>query len=122
MIPWAHGDRRFAAVVNPHGYDCVPIPQARMVRPWRGRPACCGNNNCQPICPIGAMYNAVHTVEPAEAKGVEVLANSVVYAVDTDADNRVTAVRWYNSRRVSHRATGLAFVIACNGLESRVCC
>jgi fructose 5-dehydrogenase large subunit len=118
MIPWAHGDSRFAEVVNPHGYNLVPIPQARTVQPWEGRPACCGNNNCQPICPIGAMYNAIHTVERAEAKGVRVLADSVVYAVDTDANNRLTAVRWYDAHRVSHRATGRAFVIACNAMET----
>jgi choline dehydrogenase-like flavoprotein len=118
MIPWAHGDTRFAEVVNPHGYRSVPIPQGRTVQPWNGRPACCGNNNCQPICPIGAMYNAVHTVQAAERKGAVVLAESVVYAIDTDANNRVTAVRWYDHERKSHRATGRAFVIACNALET----
>jgi choline dehydrogenase-like flavoprotein len=118
MIPWGWNDTRFAKVVNPHGYNSVPIPQARTVQPWEGRPACIGNNNCQPICPIGAMYNAIHTVEKAEAKGAKVLADSVVYAVDTDANNRVTAMRWYDTRRFSHRATGRAFVIACNAMET----
>jgi choline dehydrogenase-like flavoprotein len=118
MVPWAHGDATFAAVVNPHGYNLVPIPQARMVTPWNGRPACCGNNNCQPICPIGAMYNAIHTVQAAERKGARVLADSVVYAVDTDENNRVTSVRWYDSKRQSHRARGRLFVIACNSLET----
>lgn len=118
MIPWGHGDTVVASVVNPHGYRLVPIPQARMVAPWRGRPACCGNNNCQPICPIGAMYNAVHTVDAAERKGARVLAESVVYAIDTDANNQVTAVHWYDDRRVSHRARGRAYVLACNALEN----
>jgi fructose 5-dehydrogenase large subunit len=118
MVPWGHGDIRFAQVVNPHGYNLVPIPQGRMVQPWQERPACCGNNNCQPICPIGAMYNAIHTVTKAEAKGARVLADSVVYAVDTDANNRVTGVRWYDTAHVSHRATGRAFVIACNAMET----
>jgi fructose 5-dehydrogenase large subunit len=118
MIPWAHGDTRVAEIVNPHGYRSVPIPQGRAVRPWKDRPACCGNNNCQPICPIGAMYNAIHTVQAAEEKGVTVLAESVVYAIDTDMNNRVTAVHWYDRNRQSHRATGRAFVIACNALET----
>jgi len=118
MIPWGHGDSTFAEVVNPHGYNLVPIPQGRMVRPWNERPACCGNNNCQPICPIGAMYNGVHTVEAAEALGAVVLEESVAYRIDTDADNRVTAVHWYDNNKVSHKATGKQFVIACNALET----
>ena len=118
MIPWAHGDTRFADVVNAHGYNSVPIPQARMVTPWNGRPACCGNNNCQPICPIGAMYNAIHTVQSAEAKGAKVLAQAVVYRIDTDANNRITAVHWLDADKISHKATGRAFVLACNSLEN----
>lgn len=118
MVPWAHGDTVFAEVVNPHGYNLVPIPQGRMVKPWENRPACCGNNNCQPICPIGAMYNGIHTVESAERKGATVLAESVVYKIDTDENNRVVAVHWYDADKVSHKATGKAFVIAANGIET----
>lgn len=118
MVPWAHGDTEFAKVVNPHGYNLVPIPQGRMVKPWNDRPACCGNNNCQPICPIGAMYNGIHSVESAERKGATVLAESVVYKIDTDENNRVTAVHWYDANKVSHKATGRAFVIAANGIET----
>ncbi|OJY63787.1 MULTISPECIES: GMC family oxidoreductase [unclassified Rhizobium] len=118
MVPWSYGDKRFAEVVNAHGYRSVPIPQARSTRPWNGRPTCCGNNNCQPICPIGAMYNGIHSVQSAEAKGALVLAESVVYRIDTDENNRVTAVYWYDNQHNSHKATAEAFVIACNSLES----
>ncbi|WP_238582163.1 FAD-dependent oxidoreductase [Stenotrophomonas indicatrix] len=118
MIPWGNGDKVFAEVVNPHGYNLVPIPQGRMVTPWNDRPACCGNNNCQPICPIGAMYNGIHTIEAAEKLGAQVLAEAVAYMIDTDAQNRVTAIHWYDNNKVSHKATGRSFVIACNALET----
>ncbi|TCQ97307.1 GMC family oxidoreductase [Neorhizobium sp. JUb45] len=118
MVPWSYGDKRFAEIVNPHGFRSVPIPQGRSTRPWNGRPTCCGNNNCQPICPIGAMYNGIHSVISAEQKGAVVLAESVVYRIDTDENNRVTAIHWYDSEHNSHKATGAAFVIACNSLES----
>lgn len=118
MIPWGHGDTTFAEVVNPHGYNLVPIPQGRTIQPWNERPACCGNNNCQPICPIGAMYNGIHTVDAAEKKGAVVLDEAVVYRIDTDEKNTVTAVHWYDRNRVSHKATGRQFVIACNALET----
>lgn len=118
MVPWSYGDKRFAEIVNPHGFRSVPIPQGRSTRPWNGRPTCCGNNNCQPICPIGAMYNGIHSVVSAEEKGALVLAESVVYKIDTDENNRVTAIHWYDNEHKSHKATGAAFVIACNSLES----
>ncbi|MBB6484748.1 GMC family oxidoreductase [Rhizobium lusitanum] len=118
MVPWSYGDKRFAEIVNAHGYRSVPIPQARSTRPWNGRPTCCGNNNCQPICPIGAMYNGIHTVQSAEAKGAIVLAESVVYKMDTDENNRITAVYWYDADHRSHKATATTFVIACNSMES----
>jgi choline dehydrogenase-like flavoprotein len=46
------------------------------------------------------------------------MAQAVVYQVDTDANNRVVAVHWYDAQRISHKATGRAFVIACNSLET----
>ena len=64
------------------------------------------------------MYNGIHHVQRAEAKGVKVLAEAVVYKIDTDANNRVTAVHWYSADRQSHQATGKVFVLACNALET----
>jgi len=118
MVPWSYGDKRVAEIVNPAGWNLVPIPQGRSTRPWNGRPTCCGNNNCQPICPIGAMYNGIHSVQAAEALGAITLAESVVYKIDTDANNRVTAVHYYDKDHVSHKVTAKAFVIACNALET----
>ncbi|MFC3060490.1 GMC family oxidoreductase [Paenirhodobacter populi] len=118
MVPWSYGDKRMAEVVNPHGWNLVPIPQGRSTQPWNGRPTCCGNNNCQPICPIGAMYNGIHSVEAAEALGAVTLAESVVYRLDTDENNRITAAHFYDAQHVSHRVEAKAFVIACNALET----
>ncbi len=118
MVPWNYGDKRFGEVVNAQGFQLVPIPQARSTRPWNGRPTCCGNNNCQPICPIGAMYNGIQTVEAAEAKGAVVLSEATVYRIDTDENNRITAIHWYDAGHVSHRVTAKAFVVACNAMES----
>lgn len=117
-VPWGYADQRIAEIVNPHGYKSIPIPQGRSTRPWKGRPTCCGNNNCQPICPTGAMYNGIHHVQTAEEKGALTLAEAVVYKIDTDQNNRVTAVHWYDKDHVSHKATGKHFVLACNSLET----
>jgi choline dehydrogenase-like flavoprotein len=118
MIPYGYGDKRFAEIVNPAGFRAVPIPQGRSIEPYQGRPACCGNNNCQPICPIGAMYNGIHHVQLAEQTGAVLLDQAVAYKIDTDDQNRVRAVHWYDADKQSHTATGKAFVLACNGIET----
>jgi choline dehydrogenase-like flavoprotein len=118
MIPWGYADTRIAEIVNPHGYNSVPIPQARGVQPYDGRPACCGNNNCQPICPIGAMYSGIHHVVAAEKAGATLIDNSVVYKIETDARNRIAAVHYLDLDKKSFRVTGRAFVLACNGIET----
>ncbi|MBB2197847.1 GMC family oxidoreductase [Gluconacetobacter dulcium] len=118
MIPFGYGDRRVAEIVNPHGFHLVPIPQGRSMEPFGDRPSCCGNNNCQPICPIGAMYNGIQHIDRAEANGAVTLAEAVVYRMDTDENNRITAVYWYDAHRQSHKATGKTFVLACNGIET----
>ncbi len=64
------------------------------------------------------MYNGIHHVQRAELKGAVVVAEAVVYKIDTDENNRITAVHWYDNQRKSHKATGKAFVLACNSLET----
>jgi len=118
MIPFGYADRRVGELVNPHGFKLVPIPQGRSIQPYEERPACCGNNNCQPICPIGAMYNGIQHVQKAENAGAVVLDQAVVYKFDTDEHNRITAVHWYDAERKSHKATARVVVAACNGIET----
>ncbi len=117
-MPYGPGDRTFTDAVKPLGFDNTPVPQARNSRPYDGRPQCCGNNNCMPICPIGAMYNGVYSAYKAERLGARIIANAVVYAMENDAQNRITAIRYYDPDKGSHRLTAKTFVVAANGLET----
>ena len=117
-MPYGYGDRRFTEVVKALGYDNTPVPQGRNSEPYDGRPQCCGNNNCMPICPIGAMYHGVYSVEKAEALGAKVIPNAVVYRIDTDAQNNITAFHFYNPDKQSTKVTAKRFVIAANGIET----
>ena len=51
------------------GLTMAPFPQARNTVGRDGRPPCCGNASCVPICPIGAKYDASVHVAKAEAAG-----------------------------------------------------
>ena len=117
-IAYGTADRRFADIANRGGYRCVPIPQAKNSRQYDDRPGCCGSNSCMPICPIGALYNGMVHVNKATKLGARLVDQAVVYRIDTDAKNRVTAVHYYDRNKHSHRVTGRAFVIAANGIET----
>jgi choline dehydrogenase-like flavoprotein len=117
-IAYGTADRRFSEVATRAGYKCVHIPQAKNSRPFDDRPGCCGSNSCMPICPIGALYAGIVHVDKAIARGAQLLDQAVVYRIDTDAKNRVTAVHYYDRNKQSQRVTGRAFVIAANGIET----
>ena len=73
-------------------FEGVPIevrstPAARNSRGYDGRPACAGNTNCVPICPIQAKFDATVVLNRAFASGyVDVMYQTVVtsLAVDTE--------------------------------------
>lgn len=66
-MPLTYAGRALADAVAKHtGYRVVHEPEARNTRPYDGRPTCAGNNNCMPICPIGAMYSGMDSVLKAE--------------------------------------------------------
>ena len=101
---------------NPN-WRVVTEPVARNSRPYDGRPTCCGNNNCMPICPIGAMYNGIFHVEKAEAAGATVIANAVVNRIVSEGD-RIVAVEYKDPQGQAHRISGATFVLAANGIET----
>ena len=99
-------------------FEVVSNTTARNSRGYDGRPACCGNNSCQPICPIDAQYHGGLAAAAAEAAGVKLLANANVYQLEHDAQGRITAALYYDPDKTSHRVTGKTFILAANGIES----
>ncbi|HEX2520083.1 MAG TPA: GMC family oxidoreductase, partial [Castellaniella sp.] len=87
-------------------------------RPYDNRPACVGNNSCQPICPIDAQFTGGRAVEKAEKAGVKLMSNANVYKLESDDRGRVTAALYYDRNKGSHRVTGKTFIVAANGIES----
>jgi fructose 5-dehydrogenase large subunit len=119
-MPLTHAGRVLSDALSKHtGYRVVHEPEARNTRPYDGRPTCAGNNNCMPICPIGAMYNGMESVVKAERAGARVMENAVVYRIETDASNqKVTAIHFYDPDKRSYRVTGKTFLLAAHNIES----
>ena len=99
-------------------YEVVTNTTARNSRPYDGRPACCGNNSCQPICPIDAQYHGGLAAEAAEAAGAKLVPNANVYRLEHDEKGRIAAALYYDPDKLSHRVTGKTFIVAANGIES----
>ena len=114
--PWAM--RRIRERLAPGGYPVVGNTTARNSRTYDGRPACCGNNSCQPICPIDAQYHGGLSADAAEAAGAKLMPNCNVYRLEHDAQGRIAAVHYYDPDKTSHRVTGKTFIVAANGIES----
>jgi len=118
-LPFGPGEQRFTDAAARLGLKNLPAAQARNSGvSYDGRPPCCGNNSCIPVCPIGAKYDAASSLPRIEAKGGKILVDAVVYRIETGAANAIEAVRYLDPNRQSHRVTGKVFVIACNGIET----
>jgi choline dehydrogenase-like flavoprotein len=118
-LPFGQGEQFFTDAAARVGIKNLPAPQARNSGvAYDGRPPCCGNNNCFPVCPIAAKYDAATALPRIEAKGGRILVNAVVYRVETDAKQAVQAVHYFDPDKASHRVIGKAFVIACNAVET----
>lgn len=109
--------RRIRERLDP-AFKVVTNTTARNSRSYDGRPACCGNNSCQPICPIDAQYHGGLAAAAAEAAGVQLIPNANVYKLEHDEKGRIVAALYLDPNKVSHRVTGKTFIVAANGIES----
>ena len=113
-LPLTYLDRRIALAVAPLGMEVKLTPQARNSIAYDGRPPCCGNGTCVPICPIAAKYDAsVHT-RKAEALGTQILDQAVAHQIDVGPDGFVAGVRFKRPDGSEHLATGRRYVVAGN--------
>ncbi|GHF52268.1 GMC family oxidoreductase [Streptomyces griseosporeus] len=87
---------------------------------------CQGNNNCVPICPVQAKYNAGKTLAVALRTGrVDLVGQAVAHKVHIDErTRRVTEIEYRRYDRpdspgfTTMRARGRLFVLAANAVEN----
>lgn len=111
--------QRFAARVAEGGYNFTYQPNGRATVPYDERPACVGNNNCSPICPIGAQYSGDRHATRAEQAGAKLLTNAVVYRIEKAPDGKkIAAIHYKSPDGTSTRLTARYFIIAAHALET----
>ena len=120
-IPPTYLDHRVAAAAATLGLTVAPFPHGRNSEFYDDRPACCGNANCNAICPVAAKYDASVHVAKAEALGARVLDKAVVYAIDVNPsplDDRIERVRFRRSDGSEGVATGKVFMLGAHAIET----
>jgi choline dehydrogenase-like flavoprotein len=119
-LPLSYNEQTIKSALNAQApqFRVVTEPAARNSRPYDNRPPCCGNNNCMPICPSGAMYNGAVHVEKAERAGARLIENAVVHRLEVDAKKRISAALYKDAQGVERRVEGKYFVLAANGIET----
>ncbi len=100
------------------GLTMARFPHGRNSVGRDGRPPCCGNASCVPICPIGAKYDASVHVAKAEGAGARIEPLAVAHEVVVGADRKVTAIRFLRPDGSMHEARGKIFVIAAHAIET----
>jgi choline dehydrogenase-like flavoprotein len=117
-IPPTYQDKVYARALAGTDFRLLSTPQARNSVRRDGRPACCGNASCIPVCPIGAKYDATVHVSRAEKSGAILHAQTTATRIEVDGERRVTAIRfrrWDGSEGV---ARGKIFVLAAHAIET----
>lgn len=119
-LPLSYNEQTVLDIFNNHDptWNLVTEPVARNSRPYDKRPTCCGNNNCMPICPIGAMYNAIVHVEKALFAGAQLIPQAVAFKLEVDTDKRINAVWYKDPKGVEVRVEADYVVLAANGIET----
>jgi choline dehydrogenase-like flavoprotein len=85
------------------------------------RPACHYCGNCMAGCDVAAKYNSSDVqIRPALKTGkLTVAANSIVYEIPVNSENRVTGARFLNRQTRAHdEALGRIVVVACACVQS----
>jgi glucose dehydrogenase len=117
-IPISSGDQLWVKAAATLGLTVEPTPQARNSVAYQGRPACCGNAMCIPICPIQAKYDASYHVKVAEDAGARVIENAVAHRIQVDGEGRVTSVAYKSPDGVEQTIAGQVYVGAANAIET----
>jgi len=103
------------------GLHPFPAPMAIASQPFRNRPGCVHCGFCMGFgCEVGAKSSSLYTSIPdAEATGrCEVRANSYVFRVETDSNQRATGVTYFDGQRKEQFQRARAVVVCANGAET----
>ena len=117
-LPNSYFFNRASEMLGKGGYHPISEPNGRATKPYGLRPVCAGNNNCNPVCPIGAKYDGSMHIDKAERAGAKLIESAVVYRIEVGTDKKIAAVHYKTPDGTEHRLTARYFVLAAHAIES----
>lgn len=118
VVPMSWSDQVVGKAAATLGLTMAPFPQGRNSI-WRdGRPQCCGNASCVPICPIQAKYDATVHLGKAIKAGARVVSQAVVNRVVASSDGTITGLTFLRPDKTEGTVTAKIFVIAAHTIET----
>ncbi|TMV86493.1 GMC family oxidoreductase, partial [Thioclava sp. BHET1] len=99
-------------------YAMCTEPTVRIHKPWDGRPACQGNNNCDQVCPIGTLYNGSVHADKAVRAGAKLITEAVVTKIEVGEAKKIKSITYTTPERKEVRLTAKAFVLAAHSFET----
>jgi glucose dehydrogenase len=117
-IPMTYLDQQIAQAAATLGLQVKSTPQARNSQPYDGRPACCGNAVCIPMCPIGAKYDGAVHAKKAQAAGAQIIDRAIASFIEVDSNGNVSGIRFKRPDQTEQRAAGRLYVIAAHAIET----
>jgi choline dehydrogenase-like flavoprotein len=117
-IPQTYLDRAYINALGGTPYNVMSTPQGRNSADHDGRPACCGNASCIPICPIQAKYDATVHIDQAVKSGAALHDRTTATFIEVGPDRRVSGIRFKRWDGSEGRATAKVFVVAAHAIET----
>ncbi|WP_366556708.1 GMC family oxidoreductase [Aquibaculum sediminis] len=117
-VPMSYMDQQVIKALDQLGLHAGPFSHARNSVEFDGRPPCCGNNTCVPICPIGAKYDASMHAEKAEALGARVECDALVTFMELDEAQQVRRVKVRRPDGENFWVEGRIFALCGHAIEN----
>jgi choline dehydrogenase-like flavoprotein len=117
-IPQTYLDKSFYKALSKTRFQVSPTPQARNSTDWGGRPACCGNASCIPVCPIQAKYDATVHIDRAVNAGAVLLSQSTAVEFSVADNDLIQEVKFIGWDGAVGAVKAKFFVLAANAIES----
>lgn len=117
-IPSSYMDQVVDKVLHPLGLASKTFSHARNSVPFDGRPACCGNNTCVPICPIQAKYDGSVHAAKAEEAGARIVDGALVTRLEVGPDRQIAAAHFRRADGTEGTAVGRIYIVACHAIET----
>lgn len=117
-IPASYMDLQIQKALDQMDLTSKRFSHARNSVIFDGRPPCCGNNTCVPICPIAAKYDASVDMDKAIEAGARIELQALVTFIEIDANQKVASLTIKRPDGSIQKVTGKTFVLGCHAIEN----